>query len=88
MVKKKITLLHPSAGAMPGGRQLRRPFSKPELADFASVSTRLIEEEVKLGRLRAIIIGNRTVRFLPEDVDAWLNRRPSIGSKDEEEVPA
>ena len=33
---------------------------------------------MRAGRLRAVRLGRRSVRFLPGDVSRWLNARPSI----------
>ena len=53
---------------------IARPLSKTELGAFLDVSERFLETEVKEGRLRAIRLSNRSVRFLPKDVQAWLDR--------------
>jgi predicted DNA-binding transcriptional regulator AlpA len=59
-----------------------KPLTKPELAEWVGLTTRFIEGEVKKGNLRAVIIGRRTVRFLPSDINSWLNTRPSTRAED------
>jgi excisionase family DNA binding protein len=61
-----------------------RPFTKDQLAEWMSVTPRFVEMEVKRGALRAIILGRRTVRFLPKDVNTWLNTRPTTESEEQE----
>jgi excisionase family DNA binding protein len=56
----------------------RQPFTYRQLMQWLSCSRRFVEYEVKEGRLRKIVIGNRLIRFLPDDVDAWLKRRGSF----------
>ena len=51
--------------------------TKAELCEFVDVSPRFIELEVQSGALRAVRIGGKTVRFLPEDISRWLNARPT-----------
>ena len=51
------------------------PQTKFDLAIALAVSTRFLEKEVEAGRLRAVIIGSRSIRFLPVDIEAWLNAR-------------
>jgi len=51
------------------------PQTKFDLSLALAVTPRFIEKEVKLGHLRAVIIGSRSVRFLPVDIEAWLNAR-------------
>ena len=60
----------------------RRPVTKRELAEEIRSTERFIEHEVSRGNLRAVRLGLRNVRFLPSDVVAWLNARPSVGSED------
>ena len=52
-----------------------RPMSKTELAAFLDVSERFLEKEVSQGRLRAIKLSNRALRFMPKDVESWLNSK-------------
>ena len=59
--------------------EISRPMSKTELAAFLDVSERFLETEVKDGRLRAIKLSNRALRFLPKDVQAWLDSKQTIG---------
>lgn len=51
---------------------LIRPLSKKELADWLQCSERFLELEVSAGRLKKITIGVNRVRFLPRDINAWL----------------
>jgi len=45
----------------------------PEAAERARVGRRLIYREIKAGRLRAAVVGNRRdLRLLVEWVDQWL----------------
>jgi hypothetical protein len=53
-----------------------RPTTKQETAEALSCTGRFLEQEVLKGRLRAIHLGTRSVRFLPSDIVAWLNARP------------
>ena len=55
-----------------------RPFNKIELSEWLGTTTRFLENEVRAGRLRAIRLGRRSIRFLPGDVSIWLNARPSL----------
>ena len=57
-----------------------RPLSKIELSHWVGTTTRFLENEVRDGRLRAVRLGRRAVRFLPSDVSAWLNACPSLPS--------
>jgi hypothetical protein len=54
---------------------IARPLSKTELATFLDVSQRFLEGEVKEGRLRGIRLSNRAMRFLPRDVQSWLDAK-------------
>jgi excisionase family DNA binding protein len=49
--------------------------AKSELAAFLDVSERFLETEVAAGRLRAIKLSTRALRFMPKDVEAWLNSK-------------
>jgi hypothetical protein len=51
------------------------PQTKFDLALALAVTPRFLEKEVAEGRLRAVIIGSRSIRFLPVDIEAWLNAR-------------
>jgi hypothetical protein len=79
MIRKKFELLRPDPNAPAG-----RPFTKEQLAEWVGTTPRFIETEVKRGALRAVIIGKRTVRFLPRDVDLWLNTRPTMNPEEQE----
>jgi hypothetical protein len=59
-----------------------KPQTKANLAEALEVSMRFLEGEVRTGRLRGIIIGGRTIRFLPRDIEAWLNARPTIAKEE------
>src|ERR1700732_2396275 len=52
--------------------QLGKPFTKRELSRFLGISERFIELEVNRGRLRAVKLSNRLLRFRPSDVDRWM----------------
>jgi hypothetical protein len=54
---------------------LTRPVSKTELSTWLDVSERFLELEVRAGRLRALKLGARALRFLPNDVQAWLESK-------------
>ncbi len=56
----------------PGARQPGKPLTKRELAGFLGISERFIELEVNRGRLRAVRLSNRLLRFRPIDVERWL----------------
>ena len=49
-----------------------RPLTKTELSELLDVSQRFLEIEVREGRLRALKLGARALRFLPGDIDSWL----------------
>jgi hypothetical protein len=57
-----------------------RPMCKTELAAFLDVSERFLEKEVSLGRLRAIKLSTRALRFMPKDVEFWLNSKATEGA--------
>jgi len=57
-----------------------RPMSKTELAAYVDVSERFLENEVKAGRLRAIKLSTRALRFMPKDVESWLNSKATEGA--------
>ena len=61
--------------------QARKPFTKRELSSFLGVSQRFIELEVNRGRLRAVKLSNRLLRFRPVDVERWMES--SLTSSDE-----
>src|ERR1700730_14161318 len=56
-----------SALAQPG-----KPFTKRELSRFLGISERFIELEVNRGRLRAVKLSTRLLRFRPSDVESWM----------------
>jgi len=49
-----------------------KPFTKRELSNFLGISERFIELEVNRGRLRAVKLSNRLLRFRPIDVERWM----------------
>ena len=51
---------------------LIKPLTKKELSDWLNCSERFLELEVNAGRLRKVTIGVNRVRFLPRDINAWL----------------
>jgi excisionase family DNA binding protein len=56
----------------PASAQARKPFTKRELSNFLGISERFIELEVNRGRLRAVKLSNRLLRFRPIDVERWM----------------
>jgi excisionase family DNA binding protein len=54
------------------------PLTKRELAEWLKVSPRYIEGEVGRGALRMRRLSPRTVRFLPTDVEEWLNSKATV----------
>jgi excisionase family DNA binding protein len=52
--------------------QLSKPFTKRELSTFLGISERFIELEVNRGRLCAVRLSNRLLRFRRIDVDRWM----------------
>ena len=48
------------------------PLTKRELAGFLGISERFIELKVNRGRLRAVRLSNRLLRFRPIDVERWM----------------
>ena len=59
-----------------------RPVTKKELSQWANCSPRFIEIEVAHGRLRAVRLGNRFVRFLPRDIERWLDSKATVAATD------
>ena len=51
---------------------LIRPLTKKELSDWLNCSERFLELEVNAGRLKKVTLGVNRVRFLPRDVNDWL----------------
>jgi hypothetical protein len=51
---------------------LIRPLTKKELSDWLNCSERFLELEVNAGRLKKVTLGANRVRFLPRDVNDWL----------------
>jgi hypothetical protein len=51
------------------------PMSKTQLATCLDTSERFLEKEVREGRLRAIKLSNRALRFMPRDIESWLNSK-------------
>jgi hypothetical protein len=49
------------------------PWTKKELSDWCNCTKRFLELEVAAGRLRAVKLGTRAVRFLPRDIERWIN---------------
>jgi hypothetical protein len=58
--------------------ELNRPLTKRELADWLTVSPRYIEGEVSRGALRMRRLSPRAVRFLPADVQEWLDGKATV----------
>jgi excisionase family DNA binding protein len=56
----------------PNPGQAGKPFTKRELSHFLGISERFIELEVNRGRLRAVKLSNRLLRFRPVDVERWM----------------
>ena len=81
LTRKKPTVTPPRATLLEG-----KPLTKKELAEWGGVSTRFIEVEVKEGRLRCVYLGSRTVRFLPADINTWLNTRRARGAANREDA--
>lgn len=65
----------------PTSSQAGKPFTKRELSNFLGISERFIELEVNRGRLRAVKLSNRLLRFRPVDVERWIEC--SLTSSDE-----
>ena len=49
-----------------------RPLTKDELGAYCRCTARFLENEITRGRLRAIRVSPRLVRFRPRDVEAWM----------------
>ena len=58
------------------------PWTKKELCQWANCTPRFIEVEVQRGNLRAVRLGNKFVRFLPSDIESWLNSRATVAATD------
>jgi excisionase family DNA binding protein len=65
----------------PASAQAGKPLTKRELSHFLGISERFIELEVNRGRLRAVKLSNRLLRFRPVDVERWMES--SLTSSDE-----
>ena len=72
---KRRALLSPLGERPPPLPGIPRPMSKTEPAEFLDVSQRFLELEVREGRLRALKLGARALRFLPGDVQTWLTSK-------------
>lgn len=53
-------------------KQSGKPLTKRELAGFLGVSERFLEMEINRGRLRAVRLSNRLLRFRQIDVERWM----------------
>lgn len=72
--ERRARLLSESGlGASPIG--FPKPLTKVELATVLDTSVRFIEQEVKAGNLRGIRLSNRSMRFMPRDIQAWLDSK-------------
>lgn len=56
------------------------PWTKKELCQWANCSLRFLEVEVNEGQLRAVKLGNKFVRFLPRDIERWVNSRATVAT--------
>jgi excisionase family DNA binding protein len=61
-----------NSNAEPAPARPGEPFTKRELSRFLGISERFIELEVNRGRLRAVRLSNRLLRFRPSDVEQWM----------------
>jgi excisionase family DNA binding protein len=61
-----------NSAAEPPPARPGKPFTKRELSRFLGISERFIELEVNRGRLRAVRLSNRLLRFRPSDVEQWM----------------
>ena len=52
-----------------------------DVAALTSVHPRSLRREVLAGRLKPIVLGERTVRFEPDEVRAWLERAKTETAK-------
>jgi excisionase family DNA binding protein len=59
-----------------------KPLTKRELSRFLGISERFIELEVNRGRLQAVKLSNRLLRFRPIDVERWM--KSSLTGPDEQ----
>jgi hypothetical protein len=60
----------------------RRPVDRPACAKFIGIKTRTLDKYVALGRIPAIRLSQKIVRFDLDDVLAALKRRrPNTGSR-------
>lgn len=56
----------------PGWTHQAPPWTKEDLAEHLRVSRRFLEMEVKRGKLRAVKLGPKCVRFRASDVEKYL----------------
>jgi hypothetical protein len=66
---------------------LIKPLTKKELSDWLNCSERFIELEVNAGRLRKVTIGVNRVRFLPRDINSWLEAGGSSAKAKRRKAP-
>jgi hypothetical protein len=52
-----------------------KPLSKKELGQWLHCSPKFLEGEVNAGRLRALKLSNRMIRFNWSDIQAWLQSK-------------
>jgi excisionase family DNA binding protein len=69
---RKINQFPPNNTVHPTSTQAGKPLTKRELSSFLGISERFIELEVNRGRLRAVKLSNRLLRFRPIDVERWM----------------
>jgi excisionase family DNA binding protein len=82
MQPKQRTINQPPANntAQPTSIQ-DQPLTKRELARFLGISERFVELEVSRGRLQAVKLSDRLLRFRPIDVERWM--KSSLTGPDE-----
>jgi hypothetical protein len=73
-------------------KQENSPIEIPQLLNYDDLviktkkTRRYLEMQVRDGKLRKLTLSAKSVRFLPQDVMAWLERQPSCPATSQEEA--
>jgi hypothetical protein len=70
--KQRTTNQSPRDDIPPPTSTQGKVLTKRELSLFLGISERFIELEVNRGRLQAVKLSNRLLRFRPIDVERWM----------------
>jgi excisionase family DNA binding protein len=70
--KQRTTNQSPRDNIPPPTPTQAKVLTKRELSRFLGISERFIELEVSRGRLQAVKLSDRLLRFRPIDVEQWM----------------